>query len=47
MKKTYTSPICSIDQFDWEDILCTSALGEGDGAIDTMDDESLNITPGM
>ena len=45
MKKTYTTPVCTIERFALVDILCASSIGEGDGAIDTLDDldNSLNL----
>lgn len=40
MKKPYQHPDVEFDLFKIEDILTASGLGEGDGAVDNLDDET-------
>ncbi len=40
MKKQYQHPELEIDLFEIEDILTASGLGEGDGVVDDLDDET-------
>ena len=40
MKKPYQHPDVEFDLFEIEDILTASGLGEGDGAVDNLDDET-------
>lgn len=43
MKKPYNTPEVEIERFLFEDVLTSSGIGAGDGAIDTLDDDSDEI----